>query len=188
MTRSGRRVSRGRALLVALACWPVLVGCSGESSPKDEAAGPDADAVRAELVALFAGDHPGKDSTEAGECFADELLDEVTPAQLREGGVLDAEFDVNREVTALDRTVAEAWTDAQLACTDFVAESTKAQDDLTNGKLDASKYAACLDGRLDEETIRTATIAALMADWSDAALEDLSVAQSVCSKTSLQPS
>ncbi|HXH80605.1 hypothetical protein [Nocardioides sp.] len=188
MTRSGRRVPRGRAFLVALACWPALVGCSEASSSKEDAAGPDVDAVRAELVALFAGDHPGKDSTEAAECFADELLDDVTPAQLRAGGVLDEEFDVNREVTALDRTVAEAWTDAQLACTDFVAESTKAQDDLTNGKLDTTKYAACLDVRLDQETIRTATIAALMADWSDEALKDLSVAQSVCSKTSLQQS
>jgi hypothetical protein len=74
------------------------------------------------------------------------------------------------------------------ACTDFVAESTKAQVDLTSGKLDTSKYVACLDRRLDQDIIRNATIAALMADWSDEALEDLSVAQSVCSKTSLQPS
>lgn len=173
---------------MALACWPALVGCSGEPPSKAEAPGPEADAVRAELVALFAGDHPGNDSTEAGECFADELLAEVTPTELREGGVLDEQLEAHREVTALDRPVAEAWTDAQLACTDFVAESTKAQDDLTNGKLDTSKYAACLEGRLDAETIRTATVAALMADWSDAALKDLSVAQSVCSKTSVQPS
>ena len=44
------------------------------------------------------------------------------------------------------------------------------------------------EGRLDDETIRTATIAALMARWSDPAVEDLSVAQSVCSKTSLPQS
>ncbi|MCW2834465.1 MAG: hypothetical protein JWN68_2418 [Nocardioides sp.] len=188
MTRSGRRVARARAFLVALACWPALVGCSDAASSREDASGPDVDPVRAELVALFAGDHPGDDSTEAGECFADGLLDKVTPDQLREGGVLDKEFDVNREVTALDRTVAEAWTYAQLACTDFVAESTKAQVDLTSGKLDTSKYVACLDRRLDQDIIRNATIAALMADWSDEALEDLSVAQSVCSKTSLQPS
>ena len=134
---------------------------------------------------LFAGDHPGEDSTEAAECFADELLDRVSPAELREGGVLDKELDANREVTALDRPVAEAWTDAQLACTDFVDESTKAQLALAKGKLDTSTYAACLEGRLDDETIRTATTAALMAQWSDPAVEDLSVARSVCSKTSL---
>ncbi|CAA9372844.1 MAG: hypothetical protein AVDCRST_MAG60-225 [uncultured Nocardioides sp.] len=172
---------------MVLVCWPSLVACGAGSSARDEA-GPETDAVRAELVTLFAGDHPGEDSTEAGECFADELLDDVSPEQLRDGGVLDEQLDVNREVTALDRPVAESWTDAQLACTDFIAESTKAQVDLTKGKLDTSKYTACLEGRLDAETVRTATVAALMADWSDPAVEDLSVAQSVCSRTSLQPS
>ncbi len=59
---------------------------------------------------------------------------------------------------------------------------------LTKGELDTSRYATCLDKRLDAETIRAATIAALMATWSDPALEDLSVAQSVCSQTSLPQS
>ncbi len=65
---------------MAVACWPGLVACSGAASSADDPAGPDTQAVRAELVALFAGDHPGQDSTEAGECFADELLDQVSPA------------------------------------------------------------------------------------------------------------
>lgn len=133
-------------------------------------------------MSLFAHDR----STESAECFADGLLDKVSAGELRTGGVLDKELEVNREVTALDRTTAEAWTDAQLACTDFLAESTRAQVRLTKGKLDTSAYAACLDERLDDETIRDATVASLMAAWSESALEDLSVAQSVCSQTSLK--
>ncbi len=167
--------------MMVVACWPTLVGCGGDASPADKGPSAEDAEVRNQLVSLFARDH----STQSAECFADALLDEVSTAELRSGGVLDKELEVNREVTALDRTTAEAWTDAQLACTDFVAESTKAQVTLTNGKLDTSAYAACLDDRLDDKTIRAATVASLMAAWSDPAFEDLSVAQSVCSQTSL---
>ena len=142
-------------------------------------------AVRRQLVALFAGDHPGSDSTRVGECFADHLLDEVTTEQLESGGVLDRAGRANKEITNLDRPVAEAWTDAQIACTDFVEESTKAQVSISKGTIDQTAYAACLTDRLDEETIRAATIAALMADWDDKALADLSVAQSMCSQVAL---
>lgn len=181
MARAGRRASRGALVLMTLACWPALVACGGDASSADASQQADTGAVRGELVSLFAHDH----STQSAECFADALLDQVSLTQLRTGGVLDEQLEVNLEVTALDQTAAEAWTDAQLACTDFIAESTKAQVTLTHGKLNSSAFAACLDERLDPETIRAATIAALMAAYSGSALEDLSVAQSVCSQTSL---
>ncbi len=183
MTRSGRRI----ALLVALLCWPGLAACSGAAMSEETAAPNDSNtnAVRGELISLFSGEHPGQDGSAAGECFADDLLERVTPQQLRAGGVLDTEYGVNREVTALERTVAEAWTDAQLACTDFVAESTKAQVALTSGKIDEASYAACLNKRLDDDTIRSATVARLMAEWSHPTVKKLVVAQSTCSRASL---
>lgn len=175
------------ALVTALLCWPGLVACSGDddpgqAQPRDDAA---TEQVRSELVAFFAGDHSGEDSTEVGECFADDLLDHVSPEELRTGGALTADNEVNLEGTRLSETVATAWTDAQFACTDFVEESTKAQVALSKGKLDTDVYAACLADRLDETTIREATVAALMADWAEPAVEEMTVAQSVCAKTAL---
>ncbi len=183
MARPGRRI----ALLVALVCWPGLAACS-DAVGSERSALPTAaktEAVRGELVSLFAGGHEGQDSTATAECFADDLLDRVTAQQLRAGGVLDADYGANREITLLDQPVAEAWTDAQLACTDFVAESTKAQVALTKGTIDTASYAACLDDRLDADTIRAASVATLMAEWSHPAVKKLSVSQSVCSKASV---
>ncbi len=99
--------------------------------------------------------------------------------------MLDETFAPRAETTALDRPVAEAWTEAQMACSDFVEQSTQAQEVLTKGRLDAEAYETCLDGRLDEKTIREATTATLMARLDDPAVGELSVAQSECSVLSV---
>ena len=103
--------------------------------------------VREALVDLYAGGRAAGDDPRDAECFADDLLERVTPEELRDGGVLDETFAPRTESHHLDRPVAEAWTEAQMTCTDFVAQSTEAQEVLTKGRLDAKAYAACLDGR-----------------------------------------
>ena len=125
------------------------------------------------------------DDVAAAECFADDLLGRVTPDELREGGVLDSSYRPRDEAATLDRTLAVAWTEAQMTCTDFVEESTEAQEALTKGRLDAEAYAACLDGRLDDDTIREASVSTLMARFDDPAVGEMSVAQSECSVLSV---
>lgn len=177
-TRPGRLA----ALTMIAAASLLMTACSGEAEAEvaPHAAASPAE-VREALVDLFAGDPASADDTTAGECFADDLLGRVTPQELRRGGVLDADYAPREEVATLDRTVAQAWTEAQLACTDFVEESTEAQEALTKGRLDADTYAACLDDRLDEQTIRDASISTLMARWDDPAVGEMSVLQATCS-------
>ena len=166
-----------------------LAGCAGDAEAETvtpSATSPASPAeVRSALVDLYSGDHASGEDTTAAECFADDLLERVTPEGLRDGGVLDSSFAPRAEATALDRPVAEAWAAAQMACTDFVEQSTEAQEALTKGRLDDDAYAACLDGRLDEATIRDASISTLMARLDDPAVAEMSVAQSECSVLSV---
>lgn len=183
-TRPGRLAA---LILLALAT-PGLAGCA-TGAEAETAAGSQTE-VRSALVTLYAGGHsaggrPAGDETAAAECFADDLLGRVTPEDLRDGGVLDDSFAPRAEATALDRPVAEAWTAAQLACTDFVEQSVQAQEVLTKGRLDADAYAACLEGRLDETTIRDASVSTLMADLDDPVVAEMGRAQSECSVLSV---
>lgn len=176
-TRPGRLC----AIVLIAATWPALAACAGEA----EAEVVSAPAVREALVDLYAGGRAAGDDPTAAECFADDLLERVTPEELRDGGVLDESFEPRAEATALDRPVAEAWTAAQMSCTDFVEQSTEAQEVLTKGRLDARAYATCLDGRLDEATVREATVSTLMASLDDPAVARMSRAQSECSVLSV---
>ena len=177
-TRPGRLSA---IVLIAATTLPGLAACAGEA----EAEVVSAPAVREALVDLYAGGRAAGDDPRDAECFADDLLERVTPEELRDGGVLDETFAPRAEKTALDRPVAEAWTEAQMACSDFVEQSTQAQEVLTKGRLDAKAYETCLDGRLDERTIREATTATLTARLDDPAVGKLSVAQSECSVLSV---
>lgn len=173
-TRPGRLSA---FVLIAAATLPSLAACAGEA----EAEVVSAPAVREALVDLYAAGRAAGDDPTAAECFADDLLERVTPEELRDGGVLDESFEPRAGATALDRPVAEAWTAAQMSCTDFVEQSTEAQEVLTKGRLDARAYATCLDGRLDEATVREATVSTLMARLDDPAVARISRAQSECS-------
>ena len=184
-TRPGRLAA---FVLLASIAVPGLTACAGEAEAETVPAGAGAKPeVRSALVDLYAGaaDAGGQRAAADAECFADGLLERVTPAQLRDGGVLDASYEPRAEVATLDRTVAEAWTAAQMSCTDFVEESTQAQEALTKGRLDADAYATCLEGRLDEATIHDASVSTLMARWDDPTVGEMSVAQSECSVLSV---
>ncbi len=161
-------------VLIALAS---LSACSNESEPPSDY---DAAVVRDGLAALFAGDHAGPGDTEVGACFARELTDATSPQELRAAGVLDERFDVVAALPPLPDELADTWVDAQFACTDFVEESTRAQEKVTKGRIDTEAYAGCLREALTEEQMRAGTADALTGDWQGEDLAELGRAQSDC--------
>jgi hypothetical protein len=139
-------------------------------------------AARAGLAALFAGDHPGPRDRANGECFARELTSRLSIDAMRASGLLDESYAVVEDRPPLRQDVAEAWVDAQFACTDFVAESTRAQQAATKGRVDTDAYAACLRETLDEEQLKAAVVDSLVGDWQGADLLALGRAQSDCAR------
>lgn len=172
-----------RLLLSCLVVGLVLSGCSAHEEPSPTpGATVDEAAVATGLAAMYAGDNPEPEDVREGDCFADELLDATTPEQLREGGLVDASYAVVTEIPVLEQDLAGTVADAQLACTDFVEDSTAAQVSVTKGRLDTEAYAACLGDRLDDAAIRASVVASLMGAWEDPALVRLSEAQSGCAR------
>jgi hypothetical protein len=180
-TRAGRLAA---PTLIAATVLLGLSACGDEAGAEASTSASPAE-VRSTLIELYAGGRAAGEDPAAAECFADDLLGRVTPEDLRDGGVLDDSFAPRAEATALDRPVAEAWTAAQLACSDFVEQSVQAQEVLTKGRLDADAYAACLEVRLDEATIRDASVSTLMADLDDPVVAEMGRAQSECSVLSV---
>ena len=163
------------ALLTAT--LPALGACRQEEPPRGNG---DATAIRAGLAAVFAGDHPEDRDTDNGECFAAELTGLMSNDELRDAGILDASYDVVSPIPTLSQAAAEAWADAQFACTDFVAESTRAQVAVTKGRIDTEAYAACLRASLTDEQQRGAVVESLTGDWQGPSLGAVGRAQSEC--------
>ncbi|MCD4533233.1 hypothetical protein LRP67_03955 [Nocardioides sp. cx-169] len=184
--------------LTALAAVALLAGgCSGEGEPgatpsppppsASEHAGADEPSLRAGLVRLWVGDDATAEDTETGECFADALIEASTPQQLAGAGILDGSHTVVAELPVLDRAGAELWVDAQLACTDLVAESTRAQVAATKGKVDRTAYEACLRDALTEQQLREAAEEAVMGNLAGDAVSAFSAAQLTCVQQALPP-
>ena len=161
-----------------------LGGCQSDGSDPGGGSGdgPTADpaTIRSGLASLFAGDHPGARENTEGRCFAEKLTSAVSAQELRSAGVLDESYDVVAEPPPLPEDVAGSWADAQLACSDFVEASTRAQVKVTHGDLDAKAYAACLRKRLTDDQIRAAVAASLSGDFDAPEVAALSAAQSDC--------
>jgi hypothetical protein len=172
---------RPSLLLAALVL--ALGGCQSEEADPDPGPSPDQAEIRAELAALFAGDHPGTRETTEGECFAERLTSAVSAQELRSAGVLDASYDVVTEPPSLPADVAGEWAHAQLACSDFVEASTRAQVKVTHGDLDAKAYTTCLRSKLTGQEIRAAVTASLAGHFDAPEVATLSAAQSRCAKS-----
>lgn len=168
-------------LLLGLA----LSSCTGsqESEPTPPpATSYDEAAVAEGLAAMYAGDHPDAEDRREGACFAEELLGSTMPAALQSGGLLDDEGRVAAEVPVLDAALAEPVADAQLACSDFVADATAAQVSISKGDLDRAAYSRCLRRALPPEDIRAGVVASLQGLWDDPALSAITDAQAACAK------
>ena len=168
--------------ILLLAALVLLLGCQSEQAEPAGGPTPDPAAIRSGLASLFAGDHPGTRETTEGDCFAEKLTEAVSPQELRSAGVLDASYDVVTETPRLPEAVAGEWADAQLACSDFVEASTRAQVKVTHGDLDGETYAACLRRKLTDDDIRAAIAASLSGDFGDPAVAHLSEAQTACAQ------
>lgn len=164
-------------VLIALAALGLPAACSSQDEPPADY---DAAAVRAGLAALFAGDHPEAEDAEAGACFAEAFTGATTPAELREAGLLDERYAVVADLPTLTPEVAKTWVDAQFSCTDFVAESTRAQIKATKGRLDPDAYAACLRGLMSDDDLRAAVLESLTGQWDGEHVSRLGAAQSDC--------
>lgn len=164
-------------VLIALVALGVSAACSSGGEPPDDY---DAAVVRDGLAALFAGDHPEAQDAEAGACFAEAFTEGTTPEELRAAGLLDERYDVVAVLPTLAPEVAEAWADAQFACTDFVEESTRAQIKVTKGRLDPDAYAACLRGLMSDADLRAAVVETLTGQWDGEHVSRLGAAQSDC--------
>jgi len=171
-----------RLLLSVAMLVLALASCQSEGADPADGPTPDQAEIRSGLAALFAGDHPGARETTEGDCFAERLTRAVSTQELRSAGVLDASYDVVTEPPPLPADVAGEWADAQLACTDFVEASTRAQVKVTKGDLDQQAYAACLRRQLTGDDIRAALTASLSGDFDDPDVARLSAAQSACAK------
>lgn len=187
------RHTRPAALALAASVLAVLAGCSTGGSGEESTTGSGGDdatrvaEVRADLAALFAGDHPDARQTATGECFAEELTSTTSLDALQAAGVLDSSYDVVADLPRLREDVAEAWAEAQFACTDFVEESTRAQQAATKGRILDEPYAACLRDELTPEQMRAAVVDSLTGNWQGVDLMRLGRAQSECQKSSLAP-
>lgn len=166
------------ALAAACAALVLLSSCTG-----DETSGDDPDRARIDegLAAIYAGDHASEEDSAAGECFADELSD-VSEEQLRGAGIVDESGEVVADLPPLDPELAQTWVAAQLDCASFVEASTRAQQRVTKGKIEAEKYADCLRGELTEEQMRDALVATMQAEFGDPAVAALAEGQDTCSR------
>lgn len=165
-----------------------LTACTGPTEqpapPAPSAAGSSYDeaALAEGLAAMYAGDHPDAEDRREGACFAEELLGSTTPEALQSGGLLDDEGRVAPEVPVLDAALAEPVADAQLACTDFVADATAAQVSISKGDLDRAAYERCLRSELPPADVRAGVVASLQGLWEDPALSAITDAQAACAK------
>jgi len=168
-----------RLLVSSLLIGALLSGCSSGSGPAPDPT-VDERALAAGLSAMYAGDNPDPDDVTEGDCFAEELLAASSPEELRAGGLVDDSYTVVTAIPRLEEDLAGTVADAQLACTDFIEDSTAAQVSITKGKLDTRVYAECLAAELDPDQIRASVVASLLGEWEDPALVRLSEAQTTC--------
>lgn len=174
-------------LLVSCLLVVLVTACSSPSSPEPGSGSgsvpvPDEATVSQGLATMYAGGAPDGEARREGECFAEELLGATTPERLREGGLLDASYAVVTTTPTLDEETAGHVADAQLACTDFVADAAASEHAASDGRLDRRAYAACLRGELDEGAVREILVASLQGRWDDPALERLTTAQATCAE------
>ena len=162
-----------------------VTGCDEGDPPPPAESGGDPSAIRADLAALYAGDHAGEVEAASGDCFAHAFTELTTHDQLRDAGVLDASYAAVAEPPTLPPEVAEAWVEAQFGCSDFVEESTNAQVKISKGKIDAEKYAACLRQELTDDDLRAATTSSLTGEWDAPAVAALADAQGRCSRAAM---
>jgi hypothetical protein len=166
-------------LLVLLG--PALSACSDDPVPAAPASF-DEGAVAQGLAAMYAGDRPDAEGRREGACFAEELLGSTMPAALQGGGLLDEQGLVATEVPVLEEPLAGRVADAQLACTDFLADAAAAQVSISKGDLDRAAYERCLRDALPPEDVRAGVVASLQGLWDDPALTAITDAQGKCAE------
>ncbi|HET9420549.1 MAG TPA: hypothetical protein VFO49_05385 [Nocardioides sp.] len=172
-----------RASILVLAAL-LLVGCSDDEPEREEAS---TEAVEQGIADLYAGDHATEEDSEAGACFASELVDRAGLDGLRDAGIVAESGEVATELPAFEEETARLWVEAQFACTDYIEESTRALVAQSKGKLDPEAYAACLREAITDAELREAVVASLTGAWDAPEVNKLADVQAQCSSSSLPP-
>lgn len=175
-----RGVSRASILLLAAL---LLTGCSDDEPNQEDSS---TQAVEQGIADLYAGDHATEEDSEAGACFASELVERAGVDLLRDAGIL-TESGVATELPPFEDETARLWVDAQFACTDYVEESTRALVAQSKGGLDPEAYAACLREALTDDELREAVVASLTGAWETPEVNKLADAQGRCSTAAVPP-
>ena len=166
-----------RASILLLAAL-LLVGCSDDEPERSDAS---TEAVEDGIADLYAGDHATEQDSEAGACFAAELVDRAGLDGLRDAGIVTDSGDVATELPGFDEETARLWVEAQFACTDYIEESTRALVAQSKGKIDPEAYAACLREAITDDELREAVVASLTGAWETPEVNKLADAQAQCS-------
>lgn len=187
-----RRCALAAVALVGLTI--AMSACDSDETPgpgptptSEAAAEPASDAVRTGVVALYTADDASEDQLVEAGCFADELLERLDLAELRDAGIVQDDGQVVPVLPVLDVPTAEEWVAAQGECADFVTVSTRAVVVQSKGKADAKVYETCLRGALSPEQLDAAIVDTLTGHFDSAEVQALSGAQAECSR-SAQPS
>ncbi|MCW2793728.1 MAG: hypothetical protein JWO76_2826 [Nocardioides sp.] len=172
------------SVLLPLLLLGLLVGSVTGCDDGADGPEPDRGAIRTGLAAAVARAEPAPGDADEGTCFANTLMGQTTPEQLRDAGVLDASYHMVERLPKLPEELAEVWAAAQLRCTDFVGLSAQAQAKLSHGGVDPEAYADCLHAALTDDQLRAALVDTLTGDWDGADLDRFTSAQGTCASRS----
>jgi hypothetical protein len=162
----------------------LLASCSGDQPERKDAS---TEAVEDGIADLYAGDHATEEDSEAGECFASELVDRAGIDGLRDAGIVTDSGEVATELPGFEEETARLWVEAQFACTDYIEESTRALVAQSQGRLDPEAYAHCLREAITDDELREAVVASLTGAWETPEVNKLADAQAQCSSSSVPP-
>ncbi|GAA5142224.1 hypothetical protein GCM10023340_05360 [Nocardioides marinquilinus] len=157
----------------------VLAGCNTDYEQDDVV--PDAETVRPGVAALYAGLDPTPAELAEGECFADALLDRLTPEDLVVAGVLTDDGDPAAAVPMLDRDTAAVWVDVQAGCAEYAQVAGRAAAEL-DPDVDPDVYARCLDEAVSADDQRTALVTTLSGGVDTPIVAELTAAQAACAQ------
>lgn len=168
-----------RRLLTGLALLLVLAGCGNDS---DDSLDDDEQKAAQALSVEFQGNDPSDFDRDVGVCMGKRLVNILSTEKLVAGGLLNEDLTVNEDRSGItDRTVAEGYADAVLACQDVRGDIENRRDrypDATDKEIDA--YVTCVEG-IDDSLLKKAVIAAAMRE-KNAATKQYAAESRACTK------
>lgn len=167
-TRTAGFATLGRAVLLPLALFAMLIGLSACGSGGDDAKLTATEQKVADNIATKFSSTDGDGlSKKQATCFAEKFVKSAGVKELRDAKLIGKDNKVLEDQTAkFDKPLSTKYADAYLDCVDFAEEvaSTYAKADTT---LDEAKLKKCLDEDLPDSLMKKAIVANQTGDTSD---------------------